>query len=59
MMYQTEPASVGGPRPVRSPKYKRDLDLQHEGFFSLDKDEQFERLVEFLRQANEEATSNV
>ena len=42
-----------------SPTYKRNLDLQHDGFFSLDKDEQFERLVEFLRQANSEAPSNV
>ena len=40
-----------------SPTYKRDLNLQHEDFFSLDKDEQYERLVEFLRQASEEAAS--
>lgn len=35
--------------------YKRDLNLEERHFFSLDKDEQFECLVEFLRQASENA----
>jgi hypothetical protein len=33
--------------------YKQDLDLRREHFFSLDKDEQFERLVAFLQRALE------
>lgn len=35
--------------------YKRNLNLEERHFFSLDKDEQFECLVEFLRQASENA----
>ena len=34
-----------------NPTYKRHLDLQAMHFFSLTKDEQFERLVEFVRHA--------
>lgn len=35
--------------------YKRDLNLEERHFFSLNKDEQFECLVKFLRQASENA----
>lgn len=42
-----------------SPTYKRQLDLADVRFFSMNKDEQFERIVEFLRQANVEAKSNL
>ena len=41
-----------------SPTYKRHLDLGSKGFFSMSKDEQFECLVEFLRQASEDDTPN-
>ncbi len=39
-----------------SPTYKRDLALDEVHFFSLSKDEQFECLVEFLRQASNDAS---
>lgn len=41
-----------------SPTYKRHLDLGSKGFFSMSKDEQFECLVEFLRQASEDDAPN-
>ena len=34
-----------------NPTYKRDLDLEKEHFFSLSKDEQFESLIGFLKEA--------
>ena len=38
--------------------YRRNLDLESEGFFALSNSEQFERLVEFLRLASKEAMSS-
>jgi hypothetical protein len=34
-----------------SPTYKQDFDLVRSGFLNLNKDEQFERLIQFLREA--------
>jgi len=39
----------------KSPTYKRDLNLEKNHFFALNKDEQFECLVEFLQQASASA----
>jgi len=36
--------------------YRRDLDLEKQHFFSLNKDEQFELLVTFLKRAWEDVT---